>query len=85
MDGATRDILLGRRDHEAAQKRGTWKTYSSFRCYEKSGRVQKGLAPMKPDTLMFTQLAARSLLHWLGGPSRTLPKPPTRLRWRSSG
>ena len=46
--GATRDILLGRRSLEEVRMRGHWRTYSSLRRYEKSGRVQKVLQITPP-------------------------------------
>ncbi len=50
-EGATRDILLGRRDQESVRKRGHWRTHTSLRRYKKSGRLQKVLQTTPPAVL----------------------------------
>ena len=73
--GATRDILLQRREMEEVRKRGHWKTYSSVRRYEKSGRVQRVLGETAPQVLTWCQEAAEKLPSTLRG-SRGVGAPP---------
>ena len=74
--GASRDILLQRRDLEEMRKRGQWKTYSSLRRYEESGRLQKVLQTTAPELLRYCQAMEQHILEVLLGPSRGVPCPP---------
>jgi hypothetical protein len=73
--GATRDILLKRRDLEEVRKRGHWRTYSSLRRYEKSGRLQKVLQVTPPDVLAFCQSVEHRVGLLLDGPASAVPCP----------
>ncbi len=73
--GATRDILLGRRDRESVRKRGRWHTYTSLRRYEKSGRLQQVLQTTPPAVLPYCQMVEKRILELLLGPTGELPTP----------
>ena len=74
--GATRDILLRRRDLEEVRKRGQWQSYSSVRRYEKSGRLQRVVQTTSPEALRCCQRVAAGLLGLLRGPCGLVPAPP---------
>jgi hypothetical protein len=74
--GATRDILMQRRDLEEVRKRGQWRTYSSLRRYEKSGRLQQVLQTTPARVLQYCQGMEDRLLQILLGPASSVPPPP---------
>lgn len=74
--GATRDILMQRREMEEVRKRGQWRTYSSVRRYEKSGRVHKVLQTTPPQTMQYCESVERGLLGLLLGAPDDVPAPP---------
>ena len=71
--GATRDILLGRRDQESVRKRGHWRTYTSLRRYEKSGRLQKVMQTTPPVALRYCQNVEKNILELWMGPAGAIP------------
>ena len=73
--GATRDILLKRRDLEEVRKRGHWRTYTSLCRYEKSGRVQKVLQLTPPAVLAYCQSVENRVGQLLAGPCNGVPCP----------
>ncbi len=73
--GATRNILLKRRELEEVRKRRYGRTYTSPRRYEKSGRVQKVLQLTPPAVLACCQDVEKRLGQLLTRPCGTLPSP----------
>ena len=76
--GASRDIMMQRRDLEEVRKRGQWRTYTSVRRYEKSGRVHKVLQTTPPPILKYCLAVAPRLLTVLLGRTTEVPAPPVR-------
>ena len=68
--------LLQRRDAKEVRKRGQWRTYSSLRRYEKSGRLQQVLQTTPADVLRYCQGMEDRLLQLLRGPASAVPPPP---------
>ena len=71
--GASRDILLKRREMEEVRKRGHWRTYASVRRYEKSGRVQRVMQTTPAALLKYCQRVAPRLGELLLGPPAAVP------------
>jgi hypothetical protein len=69
--GASHDVLTGRRDSLAVQRRGRWRSNAMVRRYEKHAKVQRELGRLTPQQLRLAQVLDARLAEFFRAPSKT--------------